>query len=68
MALGLALAPMSGLAYLLMNDVARLYPSTGGPLASIILCALAIEQLLGPVIASWALRYAGEARDNGGGR
>ncbi len=68
MALGLALAPMSGLAYLLMSDVARLYPGTGEPLASIILCALAIEQLLGPVIAAWALRFAGEARENGGGR
>jgi hypothetical protein len=66
MALGLALAPMSGLAYLLMNDVALLYPGTGSPLASIILCALAIEQLLGPIVAAWALRYAGEARDNGG--
>lgn len=67
-ALGMALAPMSGLAYLLMSDVARLYPGTGAPLASIILCALAIEQLLGPIIAAWALRYAGEARENGGGR
>lgn len=68
MALGLALAPMSGLAYLLMTDVARLYPATGQPLASIILCALAIEQLLAPIVAAWALRYAGEARVNGGGR
>ncbi|WP_026035779.1 cation:proton antiporter [Cupriavidus sp. BIS7] len=65
-ALGLALAPMSGLAYLLMNDVALLYPGTGSPLAAIILCALAIEQLLGPIVAAWALRYAGEARDHGG--
>jgi hypothetical protein len=72
MTLGLALGPMSGLAYLLMYDVARLYPGTGHPLASIILCALAIEQLAAPALAAWALRYAGEARDdvrgNGGGR
>ncbi|MCY1545013.1 hypothetical protein D9M68_809300 [compost metagenome] len=68
MALGLALAPMSGLAYLLMSDVARIYPGTGQPLAAIILCALAIEQLLGPVLAAWALRFAGESRANGGGR
>ncbi|CAG9174914.1 hypothetical protein LMG32289_03178 [Cupriavidus pampae] len=68
MALGLALTPMSGLAYLLMSDIARLYPSTGGPLASIILCALAIEQLVSPLIATWALRFAGEVRSNGGGR
>ncbi|WP_454723761.1 MULTISPECIES: cation:proton antiporter [Cupriavidus] len=67
-ALGLALAPMSGLAYLLMSDVARLYPATGEPLAAIILCTLAIEQLLGPALAAWALRYAGEVRSNGGGR
>ncbi|MGE8364363.1 cation:proton antiporter [Cupriavidus sp.] len=67
-ALGLALAPMSGLAYLLMSDVALLYPNTGEPLAAIILCTLAIEQLMGPTMAAWALRFAGEVRSNGGGR
>lgn len=67
-ALGLALAPMSGLAYLLMSDIALLYPATGEPLAAIILCTLAVEQLLGPTLAGWALRYAGEVRSNGGGR
>jgi len=71
LALGLALAPMSGLAYLLMSDVGRLYPTTGEPLASIILCTLAIEQLLAPVLAAWGLRFAGELRGgngSGGGR
>ena len=67
-ALGVALAPMSGLAYLLMNDVASLYPDTGNALAAIILCALAIEQVTGPVLTAWALRYAGEVRTKEGGR
>ncbi|MDF9428749.1 sodium:proton exchanger [Cupriavidus gilardii] len=67
-ALGVALGPMSGLAYLLMSDVARLYPETGEMLNAIVLCALAIEQIAAPVLAAWALRYAGEVRGNGGGR
>lgn len=68
MALGVALGPMSGLAFLLMSDVARLYPGTGEPLAAIVLCALAIEQVLGPTLTAWALRYAGEVRPTGGER
>lgn len=68
MALGVALAPMSGLAWLLMSDVVRLYPNTGQLLNAIILCALAIEQIVAPVLASWALRYAGEVRPTGGTR
>lgn len=68
MALGIALGPMSGLAFLLMSDVARLYPGTGEPLAAIVLCALAIEQVLGPTLTAWALRYAGEVRTTGGER
>ncbi|CAG9183362.1 cation:proton antiporter [Cupriavidus respiraculi] len=68
MALGVALGPMSGLAFLLMSDVARLYPGTGEPLAAIVLCALAIEQVLGPTLTAWALRYAGEVRTTGGER
>ena len=62
MALGLALGPMSGLAFLLMSAVARLYPDTGEPLAAIILCTLAIEQLLAPALAALGLRFAGEVR------
>ncbi|MBY4897641.1 cation:proton antiporter [Cupriavidus sp. AU9028] len=68
MALGVALGPMSGLAWLLMSDVVRLYPNTGQLLTAIILCALAIEQIAAPVLASWALRYAGEVRPTGGTR
>lgn len=67
-ALGVALGPMSGLAYLLMSDVVRLYPGTGAMLNAIILCALAIEQIAAPILTAWALRYAGEVRGNGGAR
>lgn len=66
-ALGAALGPMSGLAYLLMSDVARLYPVTGELLTAIVLCALAIEQILGPILAAWGLRHAGEVRAQAGG-
>ena len=62
MALGLSLAPMSGLAFLLMTDAAQLYPAAREPLQAILLCAIAILELVGPVLTAWGLRLAGEVR------
>jgi len=65
-ALGLALGPMSGLSWLLMHDTAALYPQTGGPLAAIILCTLAIQQIAAPILTARSLRWAGEVRQDEG--
>ena len=64
MALGLALGPMSGLSWLLMHDTAALYPQTGAPLAAIILCTLAIQQIAAPILTARSLRWAGEVRQD----
>jgi hypothetical protein len=60
--LGLALGPMSGLAWLLMHDAAASLPQTGTLLASIILCSIAIEHIIAPILIARPLRWVGEAR------
>jgi len=61
-ALGLALGPMSGLSWLLTHDTAVLYPLTGAPLTAILLCTLAIQQIVAPILTARSLRWAGEVR------
>ncbi|HEX5629743.1 MAG TPA: hypothetical protein VFX72_09240, partial [Usitatibacteraceae bacterium] len=62
-AAGLAatLLPMSSLALLLQHDVARLYPSFGQDLAAVVLGAVIVMELAGPLAAQWGFRFAGEA-------
>jgi hypothetical protein len=62
-AAGLAatLLPMSSLALLLQHDVARLYPSFGHDLTAVVLGAVIIMELLGPLAVQWGLRFAGES-------
>ena len=59
--LALALTPMSGLAIVLMHDTARLYPQFGPALAAIVVSAIAMLELLGPLLTHFALTRAGEA-------
>lgn len=59
--LGLALLPMSGLAVVMVLDTAALYPSFGGELAAVVLSAVAVLEILGPVATQFALKRAGEA-------
>jgi Kef-type K+ transport system membrane component KefB len=60
--LALALAPMSGLAVVMVRDTVSLYPSFGRELAAVVLSAVVILELLGPLATQFALRRAGEAR------
>jgi len=57
----LALTPMSGVAIALLLDTARLYPQLGPALAAILVSAIAMMELLGPLLAHFALVRAGEA-------
>lgn len=66
--LGLALLPMSSLAVLQAYDVAGLYTDFGDDVLSIILGAVLIMELLGPIATQIALRKSGEALLNPGGR
>jgi Kef-type K+ transport system membrane component KefB len=61
-ALGLALAPMSGVAFLLTDDIRVMYPAFGLQLAPIVLSMVAVLELIGPIAVQWGLRFAGETR------
>ena len=63
--LALTLTPMSGLAIVLMHDTARLYPQFGPALAAVVMAAIAMLELLGPLLTHFALTRAGEAEESG---
>lgn len=66
--LGLSLAPMSGLAVVLVQDVSGLYPAFPADLAFIVLAAASLLELLGPILTKVALIQAKEARPEEDGR
>lgn len=59
--LGVALLPMSSLAVLQAYDVSALYRDFGDEVVAIILGAVVVMELLGPILTQLALRRAGEA-------
>lgn len=63
--LAIALLPMSGLAVVMVQDTALFYPSFGRELADVVLAAVAVLELAGPLATQFALRRAGEARPDG---
>jgi len=63
--LAIALLPMSGLAVVMVRDTVSLYPSFGRELAAVVLSAVVVLELLGPLATQFALRRAGEARPEG---
>jgi NhaP-type Na+/H+ or K+/H+ antiporter len=60
--LAVALVPMSGLAVVMVRDTITVYPSFGRELAAVVLSAVAILEIIGPIATQFALRRAGEAR------
>jgi NhaP-type Na+/H+ and K+/H+ antiporter len=62
-ALGLSLAPMSALAYLLVDDTYKLYPQFDPTLRAITLCSIVVLQLVGPWIVYRSLTLVGERRE-----
>jgi len=59
--LAIALLPMSGLAVVMVRDTVSLYPTFGRELAAIVLSAVVVLELIGPLATQFALRCAGEA-------
>jgi Kef-type K+ transport system membrane component KefB len=57
---GLGLTPMSGLALLLVQQTAMLYPQFGPQLLTIMVAAVVILEIAGPLLAQFALIFAGE--------
>ena len=61
--LATALVPMSGLAVVLVHQTAALYPGIRASVAPVVLAAVVILELAGPVATQFALRRAGEAEE-----
>ena len=59
----IALTPMSGIALAMVHETANLYPRFGAQLSSIVLSAVLILELIGPIAVQFALKRAGEAKD-----
>jgi len=60
--LGAALMPMSGVAIVLMHDIAALFPDFGRSLAPVLAIAIVAFELAGPLVLHWSLRAAGDVR------
>jgi NhaP-type Na+/H+ or K+/H+ antiporter len=58
--LSLTLMPMSGVALILVHDMSALFPGLGSTLASVVVSAIVMLELLGPALAYFALVRAGE--------
>ena len=63
--LALALLPLSGTAVVMVRDTISLYPAFGRELAAVVLSAVVILELVGPLAVQFALRRAGEAHPGG---
>lgn len=59
----LALTPMSSLAIEMTHGTTRLYPEFGATLAPIVLSAVLVMEIIGPLAVQFALRKAGEAQE-----
>ncbi len=62
-ALGLALCPMSSVAYALTAEIIGSYPEFGATLGAIVFSTIAILELLGPLAVKWSLKRSGEIHD-----
>ncbi|MBN3722906.1 cation:proton antiporter [Burkholderia sp. Ac-20379] len=62
-ALGLSLAPMSALAYLLVDDTYQMYPNFDPHLRAVVMCSIVLLQLVGPAFVYRSLSAVGERRD-----
>jgi Kef-type K+ transport system membrane component KefB len=58
--LGVGMVPMSAIAVVMVQGASQLYPEFGAKLSSIVLSAVVILELVGPLATQWALRFAGE--------
>lgn len=58
----LALTPMSGLAFEMMQRTTQVYPEFGSTLAPMVMSAVLLMELAGPIAVQFALRKAGEAQ------
>ena len=62
--LSLGLMPMSGVALILARETSASYPELGTALVSVMLSTIVMLELLGPLLAHFALMRAGEAAED----
>ena len=62
LALGLALTPMSGIAFVLTADFMSNFPQAGARVGEIALASLCILEIVGPVVLQRVLIWTGEAQ------
>ena len=62
-ALGVALTPMSALAYLLVDDMYVLYPDYDPTLRAIVMCSIVVLQIVAPFVVYRSLSAVGERRE-----
>ncbi len=60
LALGVALTPLSGVAFVLADDIRGMFPGFGAQLVPIVFSLVAILELVGAVGVQWGLRHVGE--------
>jgi len=65
--LGVGMVPMSGIAVVMAHGASAHYPEFGARLSSVVLSAVVILGLVGPLATQWALKAAGET-DTGANR
>jgi len=63
LALALALLPMSGVAFLLAEDIRSLYPEFGARVGAVVLSMIAVLELVGPIAVQWALKFTKETKE-----
>jgi Kef-type K+ transport system membrane component KefB len=64
--MGIGMVPMSAIAVVLVQGAALLYPEFGTRLSSIVVSAVVVLEVVGPLATQWALRRAGEAQGPSG--
>ncbi len=69
LALGVSLAPMSGVAFILTSDIGQLFPELNTSLKSIVLSMIFVLELLGPILLQRSLIWIGEVdKESSGGK
>jgi len=59
--LGLCLMPMSSLALLLQHDIARVYPAYAAAMSGVVVGAIIVMEIAGPIAVHFGLKLSGES-------
>lgn len=63
LALGIALTPMSGVAFVLSYDLITVFPELAPRLAATVLAMIALLEVVGPIVVRWLLDWTDETAE-----